>query len=146
MITAVIVLNKLTLKFEPDLDFTLIAITAPLKDYRFCFKVNKQLSREFYRIDELKLSFNADDESFYFSRYYYRDNQNENEYYLLANKGSEGFLIPEMKTVDYFLLIYNFIDSDDIQGIISGLNKINEVLVAAEVDPKKLKSKENLVF
>lgn len=139
-------MNKLTLKLEPDLDFTLIAITAPLKDYRFCFKVNKQLSREFYRIDELKLALNTDEEPFYFSRYYYFDNRTENEYYLVANKGSESFLIPEMKTVDYFLLIFNFIDEDDIQWIISGLNKINEVLVAAEVDPKKLKSKENLVF
>lgn len=139
-------MNKLTLKFEPDLDFILIAITAPLKDYHFCFKVNKELNREFYRIDELKLAFNGGEEPFYFSRYYYLDLQTDNEYYILANKGSEGFLIPEMKTVDYFLLIYNFIDEDDIQSVISGLNRINEVLVAAEVDPKKLKSKENLVF
>jgi hypothetical protein len=139
-------LNKLTLKFEPDLDFTLIAITAPLKDYRFCFKVNKELNREFYRIDELQLVFNADEEAFYFSRYYYLDNETENEYFLLANKGSEGLLVPEMKTVDYFLLIRNFIDKEDLQSVISGLNRIGEVLVAAEVDPKKLKSKENLVF
>ena len=96
--------------------------------------------------DELKLAFNGGEEPFYFSRYYYLDLQTDNEYYILANKGSEGFLIPEMKTVDYFLLIYNFIDEDDIQSVISGLNRINEVLVAAEVDPKKLKSKENLVF
>lgn len=139
-------MNKKILKFEPDLDFTLIAVTAPLKDYQFCFKVNKQINREFYRIDELQLVYHTNDEVFYFSRYYYLDTQTGNEYYLLANKGAEGFLIPEMKTVDYFMLIYNFIDDEDIQSIISGLNKISEVLVAAEVDPKKLKSKENLVF
>lgn len=138
-------MNKKILKFEPDLDFTLIAVTAPLKDYQFCFKVNKQLNREFYRIDELQLVY-PNDEVFFFPRYYYLDSQTENEYYLLANKGSEGFLIPEMKTADYFMLIYNFIDEEDIQSVISGLNKIDEVLVAAEVDPKKLKSKENLVF
>ncbi|HXI00853.1 MAG TPA: IPExxxVDY family protein [Sphingobacteriaceae bacterium] len=139
-------MNKKILKSEPDLDFTLIAITAPLKDYRFCFKVNKQLNIEFYRVDELQLVFNSDEGAFYFSKYYYQDKQTGNEYFLLANKGSESFLIPEMKTVDYFLLIYNFIDKEDLKGIIAGLNKINEVLVAAEVDPKKLKSKENLVF
>ena len=51
-----------------------------------------------------------------------------------------------MKKVDFFLLIRNYIDREDLRGIISGINKIPEVLVAAEVDPKKLKSKENLIF
>jgi hypothetical protein len=139
-------LNKLTLKFEPDLDFILIAITVPLKDYRFCYKLNKQLNREFYRIEELELQFNIDEEPFYFSRYFYEDTNTENEFFLLANKGSEGFLIPEMKTVDYFLLIYNFFDEEDLQHLLSRINRIPEVLVAAEVDPKKLKSRENLVF
>ncbi len=50
-------LNKLTLKYEPDLDFVLIAITAPLKDYRLCFRINRQLSIDFRRIDELALLF-----------------------------------------------------------------------------------------
>lgn len=139
-------MNKLTLKFEPDLDFILIAITVPLKDYRFCFKLNKQLNREFYRIDELELQFNMDEEPFYFSRYYYQNKTTENEFYLLANRGSEGFLIPEMKTVDYFLLIYNFYDEEDLQQLLTQINRIPEVLVAAEVDPRKLKSRENLVF
>ena len=111
-------MNKLTLKFEPDLDFILIAITVPLKDYRFCYKLNKQLNREFYRIEELELQFNIDEEPFYFSRYFYQDTNTENEFFLLANKGSEGFLIPEMKTVDYFLLIYNFFDEEDLQHLL----------------------------
>ena len=70
----------------------------------------------------------------------------EVEFNLLANKGTEGFLIPEMKKVDYFLLIHNYIDDDDLKEVIAGLNRIPEVAVAAEVDPKKLKSKENLII
>ncbi|HEY1023945.1 MAG TPA: IPExxxVDY family protein [Sphingobacteriaceae bacterium] len=139
-------MNKLILKFEPDLDFILIAITVPLRDYRFCYKLNKQVNREFCRIGELELQFNAEEEPFFFSRYYFQDQQTENDFYLLANKGSEGFLIPEMKTVDYFLLIHGFFDEDDLQHLLTQINKIPEVLVAAEVDPKKLKSKENLIF
>lgn len=139
-------MNKLILKFEPDLDFILIAITVPLKDYRFCYMLNKQLNREFYRMDELELQFSHEEEPFYFSRYHYRDVQTENDFYLLANKGTEGFLIPEMKTVDYFMLIHNYFDDEDLQLLLASINRIPEVLVAAEVDPKKLKSKENLIF
>lgn len=139
-------MNKLTLKYEPDLDFILIAITAPLKDYRLCFKINRQLGFDLRRIEELQLLFNDKENAFYVNRYYYKPQDADTEIYLLANKGAEGFLIPEMKKADYFMLVHNYIDPDDVLQMITGLNKIPEILVAAEVDPKKLKSKENLVF
>ena len=139
-------LNRTTLKYELDLDFVLIAITAPLKDYRLCFKINKGLHIELNRVDDLELAFKADAEPCYFSRYSFTESNTEVEFNFLANKGTEGFLIPEMKKVDYFLLIHNYIDHDDLKEVIAGLNRIPEVAVAAEVDPKKLKSKENLIF
>ncbi len=139
-------MNKTTLKFELDLDFVLVAITTQLKDYMFCFKLNKQLGVNFCKVDDLELSFSATDDPSYFSRYFYLLNESETELYILSNKGSEGFLIPEMKKVDFFLLIRNYIDDDDLKVLINGINKIQDVLVAAEVDPKKLKSKENLIF
>ncbi|MEJ7780343.1 MAG: IPExxxVDY family protein [Daejeonella sp.] len=139
-------MNKTTLKFELDLDFVLVAITSQLRDYMFCYKINKQLGIDFSKINDLEMLFNADEELFHFSRYFYLAPESGTEFYILANKGTEGFLVPEMNKVDFFLLIRNYIDREDVKGIISGLNKITEVLVAAEVDPKKLKSKENLIF
>ena len=139
-------MNKTTLKFELDLDFVLVAITSQLKDYMFCYKINKQLGTDFSKITDLEMLFNDDEVFFYFSRYFYLMPDWETEFYILANKGTEGFLVPEMNKVDFFLLIRKYIDQDDLRGIINGLNKIQEVLVAAEVDPKKLKSKENLIF
>ncbi len=139
-------MNRTTLKFELDLDFVLLAITSQLKDYIFCFKINKQLGTDFCKVTDLEHPFNASDKTFYFSRYFYLMPQTETELYIIANKGTEGFLVPEMKKVDFFLLIRNYIDDDDLKLIISKLNKVPEVLVAVEVDPKKLKSKENLIF
>lgn len=139
-------MNKTNLKFELDLNFVLIAITTQLKDYMFCFKTNKQLGTDFSKIADLELPFNTDEEPFYFSRYFFLLPESETVLYILANKGAEGFLVPEMKKVDFFLLIQNYIHSDDLKRIIIGLNKIPDLLVAVEVDPKKLKSKENLIF
>lgn len=139
-------MNKFTLKYELDLDFVLIALTVPLKDYRLCFKINKQLNIQFHRIDELYFQIDTNTESVYFSRYHFYQYQTENDLYLIANKGSERFLIPEMKTVDFFILIKNYMDKEDLEDLILGLNKIPEVQVATEVDPKKLKSNENLIF
>ncbi|MGV3507868.1 MAG: IPExxxVDY family protein [Sphingobacteriaceae bacterium] len=137
-------MNRLTLKYELDLDFVLIAITSQLKDYMLCFKLNRQLNINFYKIDELIIENNSGEQ--FFSMYYYQIPETETDFYLLANKGGSGYLIPEMKTVDYFILIRNYISEEEITELINGINKLPEVLVAIEVDPKRLKSKENLIF
>lgn len=51
-----------------------------------------------------------------------------------------------MKQTDYFILIKNYLDEEDTDNFMEGLNRIPEIVVAAEVNPGKLKSKENLVF
>ncbi len=137
-------MNRLTLKYELDLDFVLVAITSQLKDYVLCFKLNKQLNINFYKIEELIIENNSGE--VFFSRYHYQIPETETDFYLLANKGDQGYLISEMKTVDYFIIIRNYISQDDTEQLIEGINKLPEVLVSIEVDPKRLKSKENLIF
>ena len=139
-------MNKTTLKFELDLDFKLIAVSSQLKDYVFCFKINKQLSTDFCKISDLELPFNGGSENNYFSRYYFLMSDVETEFYIVSNKGSDGFLIPEMKKADFFILIRNYYDQDEFKQLMLQLNKMPDVLLALEVDPKKLKSKENLIF
>jgi RIO-like serine/threonine protein kinase len=140
------VLNKTYLKLSLDLDFTLIAITAPLKDYVLCHKINKSLHFNFEKIDDHEVYFNIDEPALAFSKYYCFMEQGENEYFIVNNRNSEGFLIPEMNKVDYFLVVHHYLDAEDLNFIIKGLNKIPEVQVAIQVDPRKLKSKENLVM
>lgn len=139
-------MNKITLKFELDYNFILIAITSQLKDYRLCHQINKSLQVNFARTDELSLTFPNENISSLFNRYAYFPEFSETEFYLLANKGTEGLLIPEMNKVDYFLLIRNFIDKEDLNHWLSHIKKIPEVLAAVEIEARKLKSKENLLF
>lgn len=139
-------MNKLTLKYEPDLDFTLIAITAPVKDYRLCFRINKQLPVQFSKCQEISLRLAQGEDESWFSHYSFTGPDDEQDYHLLGNKGSGGFLVPEMRTADFFLLVRSYISDEELILLLSSLNRIPEVVVAAEVDPRKLKSKENLIF
>lgn len=139
-------MNKITLKLELDFDFIVLAITTSLKDYRLCFHLNKFAKANFIRVDELALPLTSSPGVSLFNRYTYLPENSETEFYLLSNKGSEGLLIPEMNRVDYFLVIKNFIDEEDLEAWTSHLKQIPEVLAAVEVDVKKLKSKENLLF
>lgn len=139
-------MNKTYLKLSLDLDFILIAITASLKDYVLCHKINTRLGFDFERIEEHEVYFNVDQAPLSFSKYYFYVEQGENEYFIVSNRNSDGFLIPEMNKVDYFLIIHQFLDKDDLNYILSGLNKLSDIQVAAQIDPYKLKSKENLIM
>ena len=140
------VLNKTYLKLSLDLDFVLIAITSSLKDYVLCHKINTALSFNFEKIEDHEVYFKVNEPALAFSKYTYNVEDGENEYFIVNNRNSEGFLIPEMNRVDYFLIIHNYLDDEDLNYIIRGLNKLADIQVAAQVDPLRLKSKENLVM
>ncbi|MGZ3871448.1 MAG: IPExxxVDY family protein [Mucilaginibacter sp.] len=140
------ILNRKFLKFEIDLDFVLIAITTSLKDYRVCYLINKSLNFNFVKIPDLNVDINNISHPVFFSIYNYHWEATETDFYFIANKGSDGYLIPEMRKADYFLLIRNYIDENDLDNLVSALNKIPEIVAAVKIDPKKIKSRENLLF
>ncbi|MGN6641027.1 MAG: IPExxxVDY family protein [Mucilaginibacter sp.] len=140
------ILNRKFLKFEFDLDFVLIAVTTSLKDYRACYLINKALNFNFAKVADLEVDINNNLEPVLFSRYHYSWETTETDFYFIANKGSEGYLVPEMRKADYFLLIKNYIDENDLDNLISAINKIPEIVTAIKIDPKKVKSRENLLF
>ena len=139
-------MNKTYLKLSLDLDFVLIAITASLKDYVFCHKINTRLNLNFEKADDHEVFFNIDEPARAFSKYYFCSEEGDNDFFIVSNRNSEGFLIPEMNKVDYFMIIQSYIDKEDLNYILTGLNKLPDIQVAAQIDPVKLKSKENLVM
>lgn len=140
-------MNKVVLKFEIDLDFILIAITSPLKDYRLCYFINKRGGYHFSKVDDHEVYLPSSKSPNYFSRYEYANEDRELAYYLIANRAVDGgWLVPEMKHSDYFIIIKSFIDEEDLELLKQQLNDIEEVLTANEILPEKLKSKENLIF
>ena len=140
------ILNRKTLKFEIDLDFVLIAITTSLKDYRICYLINKYLNFNFAKSADMEVDIFPGQEPVYFSLYQYDWETNGTNFFFIANKGTDGCLIPEMRKADYFLMIKNYIDDDDLDKLVSALNRIPEIVAAVKIDPKKIKSRENLLF
>ncbi len=139
-------MNKLTLKLELDLNFKLLGITCQLKDYRLCYYINKLTGLKLAKTEDHEIDY-LNRQPLFFSRYLFVPPLGETAYYLLSNRGvSGGLLIPEMKGSDYFFLVKNFIDDENLATLHQAIVQIKEVLTATEIDPYKLKSKENLVF
>ncbi|WP_118193556.1 IPExxxVDY family protein [Albibacterium indicum] len=139
-------MNKIILKYEIDLDFLLIAITCPLKDYRLCYYINKHTGLNLEKTGDHE-TWMSSTTSLFFTKYVYISESTGTEFYLIGNKSIEsGYLLPELRGSDYFLIIKEFIDEEDLKNLHKSLNSIPDVVVATEIDPEKLKSKENLVF
>ena len=137
-------MNRKTLKFEIDLDFVLVAITTSLRDYRLCYHINKRLNFNFTKSSDLEII--KEGMPVYFSLYQFHWEASDTDFYFIANKGSDGYLIPEMRKVDYFIMIRNYIADDELEKLVADLNKIQEIVAAVKIDPKKIKSRENLLL
>lgn len=138
-------MNKKILNTELDLKFHIVAITTELKGYRLCFLINKFLNMGFERMELDYCITNLEGITKFFSKFYFK-NSWDNEYFILANKGLQGILIPELKSTDYIMLLKNYYDKEELIITLAGLRQIHEIQIAVQINPQTLKSKENLIF
>ena len=137
-------MSKFLLTLDEDYDFTLVGISCHSKDYRLCWEINKSLNIDLIRSQDLEIQKKG--ASNLHSFYEFIDDDNYLEYYLISNRGNNGFLIPEQKTVDFFLMAKGNISDRHTKDTISKINALSLVLTSFSIDPDQLKSKQNLLF
>lgn len=137
---------KQSIKVQFDYDFSLIAIVAPLKDYRLSSFINKALNLQLVRVDDVINQYDKLHDDATFSRYIADDEENEMSFDLISNKNENGPLIKEQKEVDYFLIVQGGKSAEQCKYIIERINNIQYVQLAFELDVNDLKSKQNLIL
>jgi hypothetical protein len=140
-------MKKVVLRIDEDeqYGFILIGIVCQHRDYRLCREVNLALGISLARDNDFEVFTKKRMEAMTFTRFAFRSEE-EDEFFLLANKGEGGLLVPEQKQIDYFLLVRpgrNEINSADL---LPPLKQINMVLGAYPFEPKELRSRDNLLF
>ncbi len=138
-------MSKQLLNIEYDYDFLLVGLVCQAKDYRLCFEVNKTLGFEFCKIDDTEIQLNKQKEPSYFSTYLY-ENEDEISFYIIFNRGTKGYLVPEQNKLDCFIVVRGPLRADQKKELVSNLKEIKLILGVYELDVKKLKSKENFIF
>jgi hypothetical protein len=163
-------LGKHTLEIEYDYDFVLIGISSHEKDYRFCWALNNKLKLELSKKESLEIKGKKQTTPSYFSFFTFDDQDQYTEYSVLANfseskqlavtentlfgtgekvKGGQSeneFLVPEHKQLNYFFVIRGEMDDAEVEALIQEIRGIDIVLTAIRIDPKTLRSKQNLIF
>ena len=154
-------MGKLKLDFIYDYDFFLLSIHSTLEDYRLAIFLNSIFN---IRLRKSEYSLNFKQKNGNFSIYDCNNEINFTFWSLISNKQvieektainsfslfdmiySTYVLMKEKKEVDYFLKIEGDLSGDEKQKIIKEITNIKGVLACAELDPKKLKTINNLIY
>jgi hypothetical protein len=134
-----------TLDFTPDLDFTVIALFSSLRDHKLCFQTNAVLGSSMVRQPDLELKLDKKGATGLFARFFFLS-EDEEEFYLVANRGTNGHFIPEMKLADYFLVIKNRGRYTSESEVLRQMQSIRNVSSALLLKPEELTSTENFLL
>ncbi|MBI2272008.1 MAG: IPExxxVDY family protein [Bacteroidetes bacterium] len=137
---------KLVLDIEYEYDFVLIGISCHEKDYRLTWALNNSLNLELAKTNDLQIDAKKHKEPLTYSMSAFENEQQHRQYYLISNRCLIAALVPEQKQADFFLMIKGTLMDEDKATIIKRIKETPTVLTAFEIDPNKLKSKENLLF
>lgn len=154
-------IHKLSIdEFEDD-DFTLVAIHTSVESYQVAFSINKHFP-VLMHLHRDPVLLKAGSHEFAFSRYCWDDENSGEQWDLVENQSEAAIsdaasgnlffseitqvvhLIPEFKKVDFFLKIQNY--PHNIDSVLVGLQRIDKITAAYQVDDSRLKSKSNLIF
>jgi hypothetical protein len=134
------------LKYIPEYNFDLLGLSTSENDYKLSWLISKEFGIEFCKCKELKVFDRKNSEELCFSVFENCDKTNIWNLKLIANKGNLGYLLPELRNVDYFLMIFDKDETILLKEIIQKLKSINEISGVFIPDIQKLKSKERLIF
>ena len=140
-------MKKARLLIEHTYDFELLGLVSPVKDYKMAWLINRELDLNLVKWEDLELEFMTVP-SLKISQYFL--SLPHGFVQLLRNKSLDtqnqvSYLIPELKTMDYFLLVQDETFQISINTFANQLAKNRYIQNVMKLDVAKLKSKENLL-
>lgn len=155
---------KHVLEIEYDYDFVLIGVSSHDKDYRLCWRLNKELNLKLAIQPSFEIKNKKQKTPSFFSFYLYENKEIFTEYAVIANmseskqgeetenslfgemNGDSDILIPEQKQFNYFVIIRGEMENEEVDEFIRTLKEIENIQTAVRLDVKSLRSKQNLIF
>ena len=124
---------------EIKLDMTVLAINSHVKGYSLCWYINKKLCTNFTKT-EIFIGENQE----VFSAF---EAKHENTKITLANnKSKKGFLLPDKRNIDFFIIFEPEIKNTHKEEFISKLREISKILLIFEVDLEKEQEAHRLII
>lgn len=138
--------SKKKLLVENDYEFFLFGISCSERSYRLCFALNDKLKASFAKSKDMEVQEKNQKLQSKFPVFTFRDEEMFTDYRIIVNRADNHVLIPEFKQADYLLMVQGGMPFTEKNNILKKVKEVAFVQTAFEIDPKKIKSKENFVF
>ncbi len=100
----------------------------------------------FSRKEDLTIKDERLGENLEFAMYSYYDENREMKYGIIANRAENGYLVPELKNIDYLLHLTGEADEPFQKQLLTDLRNIKSITAVFLLNVDDLKSKKRLVF
>jgi hypothetical protein len=138
--------KKIILKSRSEPAFyTLIGISCHLMDYRLIHLLNKEPGFNFSKEEDLAIYASAKMQTASFSLYSFKDEDQRNSYYLIANYSQDIVLVPEFKHTDFVMLIEGDFKKQRKDALLKAIRSIPKVLTAFEIKVTDIKNPETFL-
>jgi hypothetical protein len=125
----------------------LMGIVAPLKGYRFCWQLNRQMRLDFRITNQIEITMIRKKRQYYFSVYECPEPNKTIVHYLYNNQNDGEFLLPEFRHLDFFWLLKGDAISDAMMNeMMESIRSISGVQLVTELTHTKIKHREHLIF
>lgn len=121
--------RKKKIVVEPFDDIKIIGISTHLEDYKLAWNINKLLN-----INLIKYSDIVNEDGFGFSFYLYNGGENCNTFNLVEIANSEARWVNFSPSIDYLIVIRNYIHESKLTDILNKIKKIDGIIHAYLVD------------
>ncbi len=125
--------KKGTISGNYENEFVIIGIACHLNDYRLVHFLNKTLSFNFTRYDDLLIYQKNSEIPLGFPFYYFDDNESYTSFYFISNRNSDGIIINEWKQIDFLLIAFGSTNNIDLESIVKQIRKIPNVLLVSKM-------------
>jgi len=138
--------KKKVIHAETEFEGILLGIVTQLRDYQLCWHLNKMMNFEMKMMNDLEITHKKKNKTALFSWFKYEDELDKLMVYLISNRHSGEYLLPEMKQADFIFMVQGEVTEERRKEIFNGIKQINAVQLTIDIKYNKLKSKANLVM
>ena len=140
-------MKKAKLVIEHNFDFELLGLVSSVKDFKMAWLINKLCDLNLVRVKDLELDF-VSSPKLEISNYLL--SLPHGFIQLLKNKALNSslqlaYLIPELRYIDYFLLVQDETEQSNMSTFAQILSENSLIQSVMRIEVTKLKSKENLL-
>jgi hypothetical protein len=127
-------------------NYLLIGISSHENDYRVSWTLNIHLGLKLAKSQNITIPLPKFDDVRSFSCYRYYDDNNMNQFMLIANTSEQGYLFPEYKNIDFVLKISGEAELPLASDMLNVLKPLDIIALAFEIPLGHAKNEKYLLW